>query len=132
MSVSGIFTQRVRGFRVVEVVALGLLAVTILGVYLAKTMAGSERARIAALESSIADEKARIRLLDAEVAYLERPRRVSRLAETYLGLKPVDAKREATVETLAVVAATPVSLPKPAAAPQPAASQAAAPQAVTQ
>lgn len=114
MSMSAIFTQRVRGFRVIEIVAIGLLAATILSVYLAKTMAGGERARIADLEASIADERSRIRLLDAEVAYLERPRRVSHLAETYLGLKPVDAKREATVETLAVVAVTPAPQSKTA------------------
>ena len=85
-----------------------------MSLFLAKTMAGGERARIAELEASIADEKSRIRLLDAEVAYLERPRRVSHLAETYLGLKPVDAKREATVEALALVAVTPTPRPKAA------------------
>ena len=45
-----LFERRVRGFRLVDVVAFGLLAALVLGVYLAKTMAGRERAEIARTE----------------------------------------------------------------------------------
>ena len=62
--------RKVRGFRLIDVVALGILVAIILSVYLAKTMAGKERAEIASVEKQIDAEKARIRLLQAEVAHL--------------------------------------------------------------
>ena len=95
-----VFSRRVRGFRLVDLVGVGLLVMLILGVYLAKTMAGRERAEIARVERQIKAEKARIRLLQAEVAHLEQPGRIERLSVTYLGLEPVTQKREATVEQL--------------------------------
>lgn len=103
--------RRVRGFRLVDLVALGLLVVLILGVYLAKTIAGGERAKIAVVERQIAAEKARIRLLQAEVSHLEQPARIERLSETYLGLAPVSEKREADLNELPDLARRPVALP---------------------
>ena len=85
--------RRVRGFRLIDLVALGLLTVLILGVYLAKTIAGRERTEIARVERQIGEEKARIRLLQAEVSHLEQPARIERLSEAYLGLAPVSIKR---------------------------------------
>lgn len=95
-----VFTRRVRGFRLLDLVGVGLLVVIILGVYLAKTMAGSERARIASVEQQIKLEKARIRLLQAEVAHLEQPGRIERLSVSYLNMAPVPAIREATADQL--------------------------------
>jgi cell division protein FtsL len=122
--------KRVRGFRLIDLVALGLLTVLILGVYLAKTVAGRERAEIAQVDRQIAEERARIRLLQAEVSHLEQPARIERLSEAYLGLAPVSIKREADVEALPQLArkplaapVTPVSLtpdPTAVAAPEPA------------
>jgi cell division protein FtsL len=109
--------RRIRGFRVVDLIALGLLTVLILGVYLAKTIAGRERSEIARVERQIGTEKARIRLLQAEVSHLEQPARIERLSTAYLGLAPVAIKREATTDELAVVARKPVALPPPAPAP---------------
>lgn len=103
--------RRVRGFRLVDLVALGLLTVLILGVYLAKTIAGGERTRIASVERQIGAEKARIRLLQAEVSHLEQPARIERLSETYLGLAPVSFKREADVDALPDLARKPLALP---------------------
>jgi hypothetical protein len=103
--------RRVRGFRLVDLVAVGLLASLILGVYLAKTIAGGERAKIAAVERQIAAEKARIRLLRAEVSHLEQPARIERLSETYLGLAPLPIKREATLDALPELATKPVAAP---------------------
>ncbi|MET0275165.1 MAG: cell division protein [Phenylobacterium sp.] len=108
--------RRIRGFRVVDLIALGLLTVLILGVYLAKTIAGRERSEIARVERQIGVEKARIRLLQAEVSHLEQPSRIERLSTAYLGLAPVAIKRETTTEELAVVARKPVALPPPAPA----------------
>jgi cell division protein FtsL len=92
--------RRVRGFRLVDLVAAGLLVVLVLGVYLAKTMAGRERAEIASTERQIDEEKARIRLLQAEVAHLEEPARLERLATSYLGMGPVPIKHDVTPEGL--------------------------------
>jgi cell division protein FtsL len=112
--------RRVRGFRLIDLVALGLLVVLILGVYLAKTMAGRERAEIARIERQIAAEKARIRLLQAEVTHLEQPARIERLSTAYLGLAPVSIKRETTTDSLLDVARNPappvVVVPPPAQA----------------
>lgn len=99
-----VFTRKVRGFRLVDLVGVGLLMGVILGVYLAKTMAGNERAEIAKVERQIRAEKARIRLLQAEVAHLEQPGRIERLSVTYLNLEPVGANREATPDQLVDVA----------------------------
>lgn len=95
-----VFTRRVRGFRLVDLVGVGLLVTIILGVYLAKTMAGRERAEIAAVERQIKAETARIRLLQAEVAHLEQPGRLERLSVTYLKMEPVTAHREATPDQI--------------------------------
>lgn len=133
--------HRVRGFRLVDLIAAGVLTALILGVYLAKTIAGGERAKIATVERQIGAERARIRLLLAEVSHLEQPARIERLSETYLGLAPVAFKREADPEALAELARKPLLLPaKPVeatpdptaqapaepAAPLPAATQVAA------
>ena len=60
----------------VDLIALGVLASLILGVYLAKTIAGRERAEIATIDRKIEAERARIRLLQAEVSHLEQPARI--------------------------------------------------------
>jgi hypothetical protein len=103
--------RRVRGFRLVDLLAASLLVMLILGVYLAKTVAGGERAKIAGVERQIVAEKARIRLLQAEVSHLEQPARIERLSETYLGLAPVSLKREADIEALPDLARKPLALP---------------------
>ena len=103
MSLSGLFNRRVRGFRVVEVVGMGVLVTLVTGVYLAKTVAGRERNEIARIELEIEDEKARKRLLEAEVAHLEQPRRIEQMAQA-LHLEPIAADRETTEDALIDVA----------------------------
>jgi cell division protein FtsL len=103
MSLSSMFDRRVRGFRVVELVCLTILLVLVLGVYLAKTFAGRERAEIASVERQIEDEKLRVRLLKAEVAYLEQPRRIEQLAQQ-LQLAPIKPEHETTEDALIDVA----------------------------
>jgi cell division protein FtsL len=93
--------RRVRGFRLVDLVAAALLVAIILGVYLAKTVAGRERAEIARMDRQIGEEKTRIRLLQAEVAHLEEPARLERLAADYLGMAPVSIKRDVNADGLA-------------------------------
>jgi hypothetical protein len=103
MSVSGAFNRRVRGFRVVEVAGLGILLSLVTGVYLAKTFAGSERQEISRIEQEIVDEGVRKRLLEAEVAHLEQPRRIEQLA-VMMQLKPIAPDHEITEDALIDVA----------------------------
>ncbi|MFC3069241.1 cell division protein FtsL [Phenylobacterium soli] len=117
-----LMARRVRGFRLVDIVALGVLVLLILGVYLAKTIAGRERAEIASAERQIAAEKTRIRLLQAEVTHLEQPARIEHLSETYLGMAPVSIKHEATADLLPEIALHPEPAPKVAALPEPGAA----------
>ena len=86
---AGFFDRRYRGFRVVNLVGVSLLVTIVLAVYLGKTFAGRERSEIAEVEMQIRQEKIRIRLLQAEVAHLEQPRRLQSLAAQGLGMKPI-------------------------------------------
>lgn len=131
--VARLFEHRVRGFRVVEIAALGCLVLLIFWVYLTKAQAGDERARIARMDRDIAAEQQRLRMLKAESAHLEQPQRIETLSEAYLDLKPVPAKREATPQTLPeLVRSPPPAEPEPMAAEQiatPAAAVAPVPEA---
>ncbi len=109
---SNIFTHRIRGFRTINIVFGATLLVLAVSVNFAKVVAGRERNEIGLVESSISKEKARIRLLEAEVAHLEQPERIGRLSRVHLAMAPVTAKQEASVETLAQVAGV---LPQPPA-----------------
>jgi cell division protein FtsL len=99
--------KRVRGFRLFDLVAFAVLVALILGVYLAKTIAGRERAEIASAERQIVAEKAEIRVLNAEVAHLEEPARIQKLSEAYLGMAAVPIKHEVGPDALAEVAIHP-------------------------
>ena len=119
MSISALFTRRIRGVRLVNVWGAGLLLVLVIALYLIKTFAGGERADIAQTEQQIADEQHSIRLLHAELAYLEQPARIERLSEQYLGMQPAAGKHETSVDGLGVIAraATPAAAKAPAATP---------------
>ena len=97
------FSARLRGFRLVDLAALGCLLVLATGVYLAKAGAGREAAAIADVDRQITAEKRRVRLLRAEVAHLEQPARLERLSG-YLGLQPALAAHEAQVRSLSDLA----------------------------
>ncbi len=100
MSMASLFQRRVRGVRLLNVIGSALLLVLVVGLYLLKTSAGGERTDIAGTEQQIVEEHTRIRLLQAEVAYLEQPARIERLSQQYLGLEPTPGKREADPDTL--------------------------------
>ena len=105
--------RRLLGFRTLDVGLAVFLVALILGVYLAKTLAGGERGQIAAAERRIAQERQRIVLLEAEVAHLERPERLTALARAYAGLGPVASSREISPQGLADA----LQSPQPPAAP---------------
>ena len=97
--VSRVFARRLRGFRLVDLIALGCLLVLATGVYLAKAGAGREAGRVAEVDDQIADEQRRLKLLRAEMAHLETPARLERLS-AYVGLAPAQARQETPVEAL--------------------------------
>jgi cell division protein FtsL len=104
MKLSGIFTQRLRGFRVVDIFALSVLLVLAFAVYAFKTLAGAQSADTASVERQIVDEQRRVRLLQAEVAHLEDPARLERLSTLYLGMKAVDSRHEIAPDALSQIA----------------------------
>jgi hypothetical protein len=105
---SGLFSvmgRSLRGLRLVEAFALLMLLVMVLGNYLAKASAGRERGDITTVESQISDEQRSLRLLQAEVAHLEQPARMERLA-ALAGLGPTGAKHEGALDQLPEIART--------------------------
>lgn len=110
---TNVLGHRVRGFRVVNVVALLLAMLMALGVYWAKTSAGRERAAIDEVQRQIVTEERRTRLLQAEIAYLERPDRIGSLASNHLAMAPIRPDREANADALAQIATSPAPAPHP-------------------
>lgn len=103
MTAVGLFDRRIRGFRVVELAGMGVLLTLVTSVYLAKTFAGRERQQISGIEQEIVDEGVRKRLLEAEVAHLEQPRRIEQLAQM-MKLEPIKPDHEITEDALIDVA----------------------------
>jgi len=103
MTSVGLFDRRIRGFRIVEVAGMGVLLTLVTSVYLAKTFAGRERQEISRIEQEIGDEAVRKRLLEAEVAHLEQPRRIEQLAQM-MQLKPIAPDHEISEDALIDVA----------------------------
>ena len=108
--------RRLLGFRAIDVLLFLVLVGLILGVYLAKTLAGRERGQIATVERKIVQERDRIVLLEAEVAHLERPERLAAMARAYGGLAPAASGHEIPPERLADALQSPPSVPVATAA----------------
>lgn len=115
MILSGLFNRRFRGFRVVELVALGVMLALALASYAFKTFAMNVDDDTANIETQISQEQTRIHLLRAEIAHLDDPDRIERLSTQYLGMQPVDPKQDATVAALPQIA---LVVPPPAAPPE--------------
>ena len=103
MRVSGVLTQRFRGFRVVDLAAMVIFLTLALTVYAFKTSAGAERRDIADVEQQIRDETKAVQQLRAQVAHLEAPDRLETLARAN-GQTPIAAKQEVTTQALPQVA----------------------------
>lgn len=113
------FTRRIRGVRVLDLMAGVVLLVLALGSYAFKTMAEAQGAGAADIQAQINQEQRRIRLLKAEISHLEAPARIEALSTQYLQLGALDARREITAADLPrIAAAEPVSA-TPAKAPKP-------------
>ncbi|MFN4289104.1 MAG: cell division protein [Brevundimonas sp.] len=105
-ALSHLFTARMRGFRLIEIVAGVLLIAMVVSVYVAKAAAAREDQRIAELDRAIARERSEIRLLRAEVSALERPARIEALSRM-AGLERVDPARVIDVTDLRPAPALP-------------------------
>ncbi len=129
MILSNPFTSRVRGFRIIDLAGLALVLVLAFVSYTLKTLAGSQGANTADVQSQIAQEDRRIRLLRADITHLEDPERVEHLAVQYLGLQAVDPKHEATIAELGEIAkrGAPPPTPLPTSAQAPSAQPVSAP-----
>jgi len=90
-----VFDWKIRGVRWVEIIGGLLVAVMVLSVYIAKAAAAREGSQISELESQIAENRQRVRLLNAEISRLEQPARLEALSRA-AGLGPVAARRQAT------------------------------------
>jgi cell division protein FtsL len=115
---------RVRGFRVLDIAALAVLAVLAPAVYLTKAGAGDTRADIDRVEQQIGESHTQIRLLQAEVAAEEQPERLASLSAQFK-LQPIAANHEISIETLGDIAQQ--SAPAPRADPLVVAQAATAP-----
>jgi len=113
------FTHRIRGFRVLDIAFVCLIVSIAVASYAFKTFASAEDADASGVEARIVQEQKRIRLLDAEIARLEDPRRIETLATSYLSLAPAAASQEIEPEALARMAGPPAAPPAAPGKPQP-------------
>jgi len=88
-------------------IGLALLAL----LYSFKTMAQSARKDVHHLEAQIQAEETAIKLLRAEIVYLERPDRVAGLADDLLVLEPVRYDDEAAVNAILQIELRPAAQP---------------------
>jgi cell division protein FtsL len=77
------------------------------GLYRAKTEADGARARVRQLEGEVSAAQAELKILAAEVAVLENPERVEKLAKDKLGLTPATPSQVKPLSDLAHEATTP-------------------------
>jgi hypothetical protein len=105
MRAPGFLTARIRGFRIVNLLALTVLLVIALGSYALKTLAGAQDAGEVNVEDQILQEQKRIRMLQAEISTLGGPQRVAELSRQYLNLAAPDAKHDFTEDALPAMAA---------------------------
>lgn len=100
------FSRRVRGVRLVEVIGLVLAAGMMMWVGFSKVREGESVRYLNSLNTEIAAEEAAIKALQVRVAHLERPARIEALATQYLGMTPVNPEREARLENLPEISGT--------------------------
>ncbi|MBL4871615.1 MAG: hypothetical protein JKX72_11750 [Robiginitomaculum sp.] len=75
-------------------IGLGLVS----ALFFVKTRAFEARAYVKKLENNLVQERVEIRMISAEIAHLENPDRLRRLAREYLDLQTVSAQQVLTFE----------------------------------
>lgn len=81
-------------------VVLGFCLIAGLYVISARTQSAGKEVR--RLERTLAQERAAIAVLNAEIAHLESPHRLADLSETYLELRPTDPDQILTLDDVVV------------------------------
>jgi len=91
---SGVYIpSHIRAARRMTGFLLFLIGVALtVGLYYVKTRAQTARKHAVKLERQIEQEEAGLRVLRAEIAYLENPERLKTLSETHLGMEPIAVK----------------------------------------
>jgi len=91
---SGVYIpSHIRAARRLTGFLLFLIGVALMvGLYYVKTRSQTARQHAVKLERQIEQEEASLRVLSAEIAYLENPERLGRLSEEHLGLQPIVVK----------------------------------------
>ena len=79
--------RRLTGF-ILFLIGVGLMV----GLYYVKTRSQTARKQAVSLERQIEQEEASLRVLSAEIAYLESPERLGVLSKEHLGLQPIVVK----------------------------------------
>lgn len=101
---SATFSNSVRASRRMSWFILFLIGVALtVTLYFVKTHAQSAKRDVRDLTRAIADEEAAVRVLRAELAYLQSPTRLSELNEVYLQLSPVLPEQERSVGDIEVL-----------------------------
>ena len=110
---SGVYIpSHIRAARRMTGFLLFLIGVALtVGLYYVKTRAQTARKQAVKLERQIAQEEASLRVLQAEIAYLESPERLSELSKAHLGLEPIPVKDVITVKD--IVSEFPLREPAP-------------------
>lgn len=91
---SGVYIpSHIRAARRMTGFILFLIGVSLtVGLYYVKTRSQTARKQSAALERQISQEEANLRVLQAEIAYLESPQRLKALSQEHLGLESIKVK----------------------------------------
>ncbi len=91
---SGVYIpSHIRAARRMTGFILFLIGVSLtVGLYYVKTRSQTARKQSAALERQISQEEANLRVLQAEIAYLESPQRLKELSQEHLGLESIKVK----------------------------------------
>ena len=99
---SGVYIpSHIRAARRMTGFILFLIGVALtVGLYYVKTRSQTARKQAVKLERQITQEEASIRVLQAEIAYLENPERLKLLSETHLGLRPIAVKNVLEVKDI--------------------------------
>ncbi|MEP3892371.1 MAG: hypothetical protein ABJN69_18060 [Hellea sp.] len=101
---SGVYIpSHIRAARRMTGFLLFLIGVALtVGLYYVKTRAQTARKHAVKIERQIAQEEASLRVLRAEIAYLENPDRLKSLSEAYLGLQPIAVKDVFELKDIAI------------------------------
>jgi hypothetical protein len=112
-----------------HIVGFAGLVVFALALYWAKAEAQAAREQVVTLQDEVETQRRAVRILEAEVAYIERPDRLEATARTQMGLVPLVASQTANLSDLDAIAPIAAPLAPVPAAPVPVAPADPAPQA---